>query len=118
VSALQDLGMIVVACGTKKSTEEDKARIRDLMGDDAVLLDGGNARRLLDTAYQYHADLMIAGGRNMYTAYKARLPFLDINQEREHAYAGYGGMVTLARQLCLTLEAPIWDQVHAVAPWQ
>lgn len=118
VSALQDLGMTVVACGTKKSTEEDKARIRELMGDNAVLLDGGNARRLLDTAYQYHADLMIAGGRNMYTAYKARLPFLDINQEREHAYAGYAGMVTLAHQLCCTLDAPVWEQVHSVAPWQ
>jgi nitrogenase molybdenum-cofactor synthesis protein NifE len=35
----------------------------------------------------------------MYTAIKARLPFLDVNQEREHGYAGYQGMVTLARQL-------------------
>ena len=33
VSALQDLGMDVVATGTKKSTEEDKARIREIMGD-------------------------------------------------------------------------------------
>jgi nitrogenase molybdenum-iron protein alpha/beta subunit len=33
----------------------------------------------------------------MYTAWKARLPFLDINQEREHAYAGYQGIITLAR---------------------
>ena len=32
VSAMQDLGMIVVATGTEKSTEEDKARIRDADG--------------------------------------------------------------------------------------
>jgi len=32
VSALQDLGMIVVATGTEKSTEEDKARLLELMG--------------------------------------------------------------------------------------
>ena len=32
VSALQDLGMNVVATGTTKSTEEDKKRIRELMG--------------------------------------------------------------------------------------
>ncbi|KML67775.1 nitrogenase iron-molybdenum cofactor biosynthesis protein NifE [Pectobacterium peruviense] len=117
VSALQDLGMIVVATGTRKSTEEDKQRIRELMGDDAIMLDEGNARTLLDVAYRYGADLMIAGGRNMYTAYKARLPFLDINQEREHAYAGYRGIVTLAEQLCLTLESPIWAQTHQRAPW-
>ncbi|PWC22453.1 nitrogenase iron-molybdenum cofactor biosynthesis protein NifE [Brenneria roseae subsp. roseae] len=118
VSALQDLGLDVVATGTKKSTEEDKFRIRELMGENAVMLDDGNARLLLDTAYRYNADIMIAGGRNMYTAYKARLPFLDINQEREHAFAGYQGIVTLARQLCLTLESPIWSQVSRRAPWQ
>ena len=32
VSALQDLKMVVVATGTTKSTEEDKKRIRELMG--------------------------------------------------------------------------------------
>lgn len=118
VSALQDLGMTVVATGTRKSTEEDKARIRELMGDDAVMLDEGNARTLLDVAYRYGADMMIAGGRNMYTAYKARMPFLDINQEREHAYAGYRGIVTLAEQICLALESPVWPQTHQSAPWR
>ncbi len=118
VSALQDLGMEVVASGTRKSTEEDKARIRELMGDNAIMLEEGNPRLLLDVFYQQRADLMIAGGRNMYTAYKARIPFLDINQEREHAFAGYEGMVELARQICLTLESPIWPQVKQRAPWQ
>ena len=118
VSALQDLGMTVVASGTRKSTEEDKARIRELMGEDAILLDEGNPRLLLDVVYQQKADMMIAGGRNMFTAYKGKIPFLDINQEREHAFAGYRGMVELARQICLTLESPIWTQARSRAPWQ
>jgi nitrogenase molybdenum-cofactor synthesis protein NifE len=117
VSALQDLGITVVATGAKKSTEEDKARIRALMGEDALMIEDGNPRELLALAQQYHADLLIAGGRNMYTALKARLPFLDINQEREFAYAGYGGMTELARQIARTLENPIWDAVRRPAPW-
>lgn len=116
VSALQDLGMTVVATGTRKSTEEDKQRIRELMGEEAVMLEEGNARTLLDVVYRYQADLMIAGGRNMYTAYKAGLPFLDINQEREHAFAGYKDRHP-ARQLCQTIDSPIWPQTHARAPW-
>lgn len=104
ISALQDLGMKVVATGTKKSTEEDKARIRELMGDDVKMLDEGNPRALLRTVEEYRADILIAGGRNMYTALKGRIPFLDINQEREFGYAGYDGMRELVRQLCLTLE--------------
>lgn len=118
VSALQDLGMTVVATGTKKSTEEDKQRIREIMGEDAKMLNEGSPRALLDTIEEYQADLLIAGGRNMYTALKARIPFLDINQEREFGYAGYDGMLELARQLCLTLESPIWKELRQPAPWQ
>ena len=118
VSALQDLGMEVVATGTAKSTEADKARIRELMGEQAQMLDSGAPRTLIDTVRGQEADVLIAGGRNMYTAYKARIPFLDINQERPYAYAGYDGMLELARQLCRTIESPIWPQVREPAPWE
>jgi nitrogenase molybdenum-cofactor synthesis protein NifE len=117
VSALQDMGMVVVASGTKKSTEEDKARILELMGDNAVMLQSEGARDLLNAVYEFKADLLIAGGRNLYTALKARLPFLDFNQEREFGYAGYQGMKELVRQLALTLESPVWAAVRKPAPW-
>ncbi|WP_256360518.1 hypothetical protein [Methylomonas koyamae] len=54
----------------------------------------------------------------MYTALKARIPFLDINQEREFGYEGYQGMLELVRQLALTLESPVWEAVRAPAPWR
>lgn len=117
VSALQDLGMKVVATGTKKSTEEDKARIRELMGEETRMIDDGSPKALLSTFHEYQADILIAGGRNLYTALKARIPFLDINQEREFGYAGYKGMVELARQLALSIESPVWPAVRKPAPW-
>jgi nitrogenase molybdenum-cofactor synthesis protein NifE len=117
IAALQDLGMQVVATGTKKSTEEDKARIRELMGQDALMIDDGNPRALLQIVRDNDVDILIAGGRNMYTALKARIPFLDINQERDFGYAGYEGMLELARQLCLTIESPVWEAVRRPAPW-
>ena len=109
--------MTVVATGTKKSTEEDKARIRELMGEDTKMIEDGNPRALLDVVRDYNVDILIAGGRNMYTALKARVPFLDINQEREFGYAGYEGMLELAKQLTLTVESPIWQAVRQPAPW-
>ena len=117
ISALQDLGMVVVATGTKKSTEEDNARIRELMGQDAKMIEEGSPKALLDIVEEYQADILIAGGRNMYTALKAKLPFLDINQERDFGYEGYQGMMELARQLALTLNSPVWEAVRAPAPW-
>ncbi len=118
VSALQDLGVEVVATGTKKSTEQDKQRIRELMGEDAKMIPAGSPRVLLDAIEDYGADMLIAGGRNMYTALKARVPFLDINQERDYPYAGYDGMIELARQLCVGLESPVWEAAQSVPPWR
>ena len=118
ISALQDLGMIVVATGTNKSTEEDKARIRELMGEDTLMINDGSPKELIRIVRDYQADILIAGGRNMYTALKAKIPFLDINQEREFGYEGYQGMLELVRQLALTIESPVWQAVRAPAPWK
>lgn len=117
ISAAKDLGMEVVATSTKKSTEEDKARIRELLGADGILMEKGNAQELLRVIAQTKADMLIAGGRNQYTALKARIPFLDINQERHHPYAGYIGMVEMARELEEALYSPVWAQVRKPAPW-
>lgn len=117
ISALQDLGMEVVASGTRKSSEEDKAKIRELMGDKALMFDEGSPKTLLGAYHDLGADILIAGGRNLYTALKARIPFLDINQEREFGYAGYRGMTELARQLVLSIESPVWKAVRQPAPW-
>ena len=119
VSALQDLGMEVVATSTRKSTEDDKAKIRELMGENTRMLEeSAGPRALIDMVHETGTDVLIAGGRNMYTALKARLPFLHINQERDHAYAGYDGMITFAKQLALTIENPIWQVVRDPAPWE
>ena len=82
------------------------------------MIEDGSPRALLKVVRDYKADILIAGGRNMYTALKARIPFLDINQEREFGYEGYQGMLELVRQLTLTLESPVWEAVRAAPPWR
>jgi nitrogenase molybdenum-cofactor synthesis protein NifE len=118
ISAAQDLGMDVVATSTKKSTEEDKARIKQLLGVDGIMLEKGNPQEILRVIDQTKAEMLIAGGRNQYTALKARIPFLDINQERHHTYAGYNGMVNMARELDEALHSPVWEQIRKPAPWE
>jgi nitrogenase molybdenum-cofactor synthesis protein NifE len=46
------------------------------------MIDDGGPKALLGAYKDLRADILIAGGRNLYTALKARIPFLDINQER------------------------------------
>ena len=52
-----------------------------------------------------------------FVALKAKMPWLDINQERHYAYAGYEGMVDLVREISKTLFNPMWELVRVPAPW-
>ncbi len=118
ISAAQDLGITVVATSSKKSTEEDKARIKALLGQDGIVLEKGGAAELLRVIEKTNADMLIAGGRNQYTALKARIPFLHINQERHNPYSGYGGLLEMAKELDETLHSPVWAEVRREAPWE
>lgn len=117
VSAMQDLGMTVVATGTEKSTEEDKARILALMGPDARMIADNDQTALLQTFHECHADILIAGDRYIYPTLKSRIPFLDIDHVRDIGYAGYVGMIELARQVAAAIDSPVWAQVRRPAPW-
>jgi nitrogenase molybdenum-cofactor synthesis protein NifE len=64
------------------------------------------------------ADVLLSGGRTQFVALKAKMPWVDINQERHHAYAGYDGMVELVRQLDLEVNNPLWADLRRPAPWQ
>ena len=117
ISALKELGVQVVGVGTNKSTEDDVRRIADRVGDDTEYIPEGGASRIIKTVRERKADIMIAGGRNMYVAMKEQIPFIDINQERHKAYAGYEGLLRLAKELTYSLSNPIWKLASSAAPW-
>lgn len=117
VSAMQDLDMIVVATGTEKSTEEDKARIVSLMGPEAKMISDNDQTALLQTFHECRADIMLAGDRYIYPTLKSRIPFLDIDHVRNIGYAGYEGMIELATNLAMSVESPVWQQVRRAPPW-
>jgi len=117
VSALQEVGLEIAGTSVKKSTEEDKERVKELMGEDAHMFDDMPPREMYKMLKDAKADIMLSGGRSQFVALKARMPWLDINQERHHAYAGYEGMVTLVQEIDNALYNPIWEQVRKTAPW-
>ncbi len=99
ISALRDLGIEVVAVGTKKSTFEDEEKMKEILGPDAPLIEDVTPKNLLTLLKDRSADMLIAGGRNQYLAIKEGYPFVDVNQERHTPYAGYLGLVNLAEQI-------------------
>ena len=117
VAALQEGGMEIVGTSVKKSTKEDKEKIKELMGQDAHMIDDMTPREMYKLLKDARADIMLSGGRSQFIALKAKMPWLDINQERHYAYAGYEGMVDLVREIDKALSNPVWEQVRMPAPW-
>jgi len=116
---LEELGMEVIKSSTRKSTEEDIDRILEHFdGNEDGLLPKATGKSMLALLKERGGDLFLAGGRNMYNAMKGQVPFLDVNQERHFAYAGYDGMVELAKNMAYSLEAPVFDIAHTKAPWE
>lgn len=99
ISALMDLGIDIKAVGTKKSTFEDEEKMREILGVDAPLVEDVTPKNLLRLLKGNNADILVAGGRNQYLAIKEGYPFVDVNQERHTAYAGYEGLINLAEQI-------------------
>lgn len=118
VAALQEAGLEIVGTSVKKSTKEDKEKIKELMGQDAHMIDDMTPREMYKMLKEARADIMLSGGRSQFIALKAKMPWLDINQERHHAYAGYEGMVDLVREIDKALYNPVWEQVRRAAPWE
>ena len=120
VSALQEAGLEVVGTSVKKSTREDKLKLKEIMGTeaDAHMIDDLSPREMYAMLRDAKADIMLSGGRSQFVALKARMPWMDINQERHHAFAGYEGMVTMVAEIDKALSNPMWREVRTPAPWE
>lgn len=118
VSALQELGMEVVGTSVRKATEEDKGRVVDIMGDDSHMFDNMSPREMYTLLREARADVLMSGGRSQFVALKARVPWVDVNQEKHEPYAGYMGMVSLVRAIDREMNNPMWADLRAPAPWE
>lgn len=108
--------MEIIGTSVRKSTDEDKERIKEML-DDPHMYEAIPPREMYRMLADGEADIMLSGGRTQFIALKAKVPWLDINQERHYAYAGYDGMVDLVRQLDKALSNPVWGHVRKAAPW-
>ncbi|MEH2298104.1 MAG: nitrogenase iron-molybdenum cofactor biosynthesis protein NifE [Nostoc sp.] len=117
IFAAKKLGMEVIAILTKNNTEEDKTRVKSLLGQDGIILEQNSPQEILQIINENQADMLIADKRHQDISLTARIPFLDINQERNHPYAGYIGILEVTQELYAAFYNPVWEQVCQPAPW-
>jgi len=113
-SALQDIGIEVVATSIRKATEEDIAIAKTYV---PILMKvpANEQAKLID---EHNIDILLAGGRSLYTALKKRVAFVDVNQEKKVSYGAYGGLENLAIDVCAALANPVFKLAGKAAPWE
>ncbi len=116
-SGLQDLGIEVVATSVRKSTAEDKEKAREYLGEEGILMmaPASEQSKIID---EKNADILLAGGRSLYTAIKKKISFIDVNQEKKVSYGGYNGLLNLAEDLKYAFSNPVFANVSKKAPWE
>ncbi|MEM8843206.1 MAG: nitrogenase component 1, partial [Pseudomonadota bacterium] len=117
VAALQELGMEVIGTSVRKATEEDKDRVVEVMGDDKHMFDNMAPKDMYRLLKDAGADVLMSGGRSQFVALKAKMPWVDVNQEKHEPYAGYMGMVDLVRAIDRAVNNPFWAEIREPAPW-
>jgi len=116
-SGLQDLGIEVVATSIRKSTADDIEKAKEYLGENGILMKApaSEQSRIID---ERQADILLAGGRSLYTAIKKKISFIDVNQEKKVSYGGYGGLLNLAKDLQHAFANPVFKNVAKKAPWE
>jgi nitrogenase molybdenum-cofactor synthesis protein NifE len=113
-SALQDIGIEVVATSIRKATEDDieiaKKYVPILMK-----VPANEQGKLID---EHNVDILLAGGRSLYTAIKKKVAFVDVNQEKKVSYGAYSGLVNLAKDVVDSVNNRVFKVVGKDAPWK
>jgi nitrogenase molybdenum-cofactor synthesis protein NifE len=108
VKAFRELGMEVVIIGTQTGDRDDYKKISYLVRDGTVIIDDANPLELKELLVRQKADLLVAGVKERFLAYKLGIAFCDFNHDRTTTFEGYNGMVNFAREVDLTINSPVW----------
>ncbi len=108
VKAFRELGMGVVIIGTQTGDRDDYKKISYIVKDGTVIIDDSNPLELKELLRKQKADLLVAGVKERFLAYKLGIAFCDFNHDRTTQFEGFDGMVNFAREVDITINSPVW----------
>ena len=79
-----------------------------MVRDGTVIVDDANPLELRELLAVQKADLLVAGVKERFLAYKLGIAFCDFNHDRTTSFEGYDGLVNFAQELDASLNSPVW----------
>jgi nitrogenase molybdenum-cofactor synthesis protein NifE len=117
IFAAKKLGMEVIPIITNDITEDEQTRIKNLLGQEGIILQQESPEEIQQIINTHQADMLIGDRRYQYCAIAGNISFIDINNERNHPYAGYAGMLEVTKELYAAFSNPVWEQLRQPNPW-
>ena len=112
IKGFAELGMEVVIIGTQTGKKEDYEQISYSVRDGTVIVDDANPLELADLLVKQKADLMVAGVKERFIAYKLGVAFCDFNHDRVVEFEGFEGFVNFAKEVDASINSPVWKAVR------
>ncbi len=112
IKGFAELGMEVVIIGTQTGKKEDYEQISYSVRDGTVIVDDANPLELAELLIKQGADLMVAGVKERFIAYKLGVAFCDFNHDRVVEFEGFDGFVNFAREVDASINSPVWKAVR------
>jgi nitrogenase molybdenum-cofactor synthesis protein NifE len=112
IKGFAELGMEVVIIGTQTGKKEDYEQISYSVKDGTVIVDDANPLELADLLVKQKADLMVAGVKERFIAYKLGVAFCDFNHDRVLEFEGFDGFVNFAKEVDASINSPVWKAVR------
>lgn len=112
IKGFAELGMEVVIIGTQTGKKEDYEQISYSVKDGTVIVDDANPLELAELLIKQKADLMVAGVKERFIAYKLGVAFCDFNHDRVVEFEGFDGFVNFAKEVDASINSPVWKAVR------
>jgi nitrogenase molybdenum-cofactor synthesis protein NifE len=112
IKGFAELGMEVVIIGTQTGKKEDYEQISYSVRDGTVIVDDANPLELAELLVKQKADLMVAGVKERFIAYKLGIAFCDFNHDRVVEFEGFDGFVNFVQEVDASISSPVWKAVR------
>jgi len=109
VRALKLLGMQTAVVGSQTGGPEDYVKLQEICDPGTIVVDDSNPLELAQFCLEADVDLFIGGVKERPIAYKLGIAFCDHNHERKEPLAGFVGMLNFAREVCNSVNSPVWQ---------
>jgi nitrogenase molybdenum-cofactor synthesis protein NifE len=112
IKGFSELGMDVVIIGTQTGQKEDYQQISYSVRNGTVIVDDANPLELAELLVKQKADLMVAGVKERFIAYKLGVAFCDFNHDRVVKFEGFDGFVNFALEVDASINSPVWKSIR------